>query len=122
MARSQLVMAVRQDDSRWKVLEVFAGFAELTHQAQRGGRWGTLQPFDLEYGDDLLVAEVRAAVLKVVDEEEPDLVVLEPPCGPWSNLQNLSADPEALALKREAHRPLREPYDALLNDWPSSSD
>ena len=66
---------------------------------------GPLQPFDLEYGDDLRLAEVRAAVLEVVDKEEPDLVILEPPCGPWSTLQNLAAEPEELARKREADRP-----------------
>ena len=98
------MLAVSQEESRWSVLEVFAGFSELTLQAQASG-WRTLQPVDLEYGDDLLDPSVRDSVLEFIELEKPDLVVLAPPCGPWSSLQNLSPNPIEVERKRREHRP-----------------
>ena len=87
------------------ILEVFSGHSEITIQARAFG-WQPLQPFELAYGEDALDAEDKRKLLEFIKKEKPDLVVITPPCGPWSPLQNLTADRELLALKRELHRPL----------------
>ena len=87
------------------ILEVFSGHSEITIQARACG-WQALQPFELAYGEDAMDPEDKRKLLELVKKEKPDLVVITPPCGPWSPLQNLTADRELLAVKRKMHRPL----------------
>ena len=53
LATVKLVREVAQAQRTWKVLEVFAGMAEVTVQAGRLAGWQPLQPFELTMGDDL---------------------------------------------------------------------
>ena len=91
---------------RWKVLELYFGMSEVSLQAGASQEWYALQPFELMFGDDLRLPQVQREVDKVLREEEPDLLVQAPPCGPWSALQNLAPDQAAVAQKRQEHLPL----------------
>ena len=48
--------------------------------------------FDLVLGDNLLSAGARRSVMNCLRHDRPGLVVVSPPCGPFSQLQNLSLD------------------------------
>ena len=76
--------------------------AGLTVQAQ-GGHWRSLQTIDLIFGDDMFRKKEQLEALKCIDDWCPDLVVITPPCHPWSSLQNLN-DPAAVAKLRAMHR------------------
>ena len=68
------------------MLEVFSGHSEITIQARACG-WQALQPFELAYGgEDALNPEDKRNLLEFIKKEKPDLVVITPPCGPWSPL------------------------------------
>ena len=84
------------------LLEVFSGWSELSFQAAQRPPWRAAQPFELLFGDDLLTPEGECELFETLEREDPDLVVMEPPCGPWSPLQNLN-DPEVVAEKRRQH-------------------
>ena len=86
-------------------MEVFSGHSEITIQARACG-WQPLRSFEFAYGEDALDPEDQRKLLEFIKTEKPDLVAITPPCGPWSPLQNLTADRELLGLKREVHRPL----------------
>ena len=102
---AHLVHAVVELPKSYRVLEVFSGMSEVTMQAIHLPGWEALQPFELTFGDDLRRRSVQQACLSEIDLMEPDLVVLEPPCGPWCQLQSLN-DPLKVAEKQEEHRPL----------------
>ena len=102
---AHLVHAVAALPKSYRVLEVFSGMSEVTMQAVHRPGWEALQPFELTFGDDLRRRPVQQACLREIDLMEPDLVVLEPPCGPWCQLQSLN-DPVKVAEKQEEHRPL----------------
>ena len=56
-----------------------AGFAlDLTNTDEEGNQW------------DFSKAEMRAKALKLVDEEQPAILILSPPCTMFSNLQQLN--------------------------------
>ena len=88
----------------WILLEVFSGMSELTMQAAYAG-WQSLQPIELMCGDDLFDPKQVKQFEEDVKAWEPDLLVMEPPCGPWCSWQNL-ADPERVEALRERHKPL----------------
>ena len=88
----------------WKVLEIFGGSASVSLVAQSTRQWIAIEPVDLIYGSDLLDRKEQLRVLRQIDEWEPDLCCLEPPCGPWSPLQALN-DQELVAFKRDVHFP-----------------
>ena len=48
--------------------------------------------FDLVLGDNLLSAGARRSVMNYLQHDRPRLVVVSPPCRPFSQLQNLSLD------------------------------
>ena len=81
---AHLVHAVAALPKSYRVLEVFSGMSEVTMQAVHRPGWEALQPFELTFGDDLRRRPVQQACLREIDLMEPDLVVLEPPCGPCS--------------------------------------
>ncbi len=51
--------------------------------------WNVLEPADWLYGSDLRSRVERETRLRNIIVEQPELVSLEPPCGPWSTLQHL---------------------------------
>ena len=98
------LVAKRSDHATWKVLEIFGGSANLSLIARSTGKWVAMEPVDLMYRSDLLSPKEQAIVLQHVREWEPDLICLEPPCGPWSSLQILN--PKATVdMKRALHMP-----------------
>ena len=97
-------VAKSQSKAPWKVLEIFGGSAALSLVARSTGQWIAIEPVDLIYGDDMLSPEEQQKVLNDLDRWEPDLVCLEPPCGPWSSLQNLNPQ-DLVELKRAIHMP-----------------
>ena len=99
------LVAKCSDHSTWKVLEIFGGSANLSLIARSTGKWLAMEPVDLMYGSDLLSPKEQCLVLSQLDQWEPDLVCLEPPCGPWSSLQSLNPRKDLLELKRALHMP-----------------
>ena len=98
------LVAKCSDQATWKVLEIFGGSANLSLIARSTGKWVALEPVDLMYGSDLLSPKEQRVVLDQLHEWEPDLVCLEPPCGPWSSLQAINPK-ETVELKRALHMP-----------------
>ena len=88
------------------VLEIFAGSARLSQCcALYGMRVGT--PIDIRNGFDLSTSKGRQMVSKIVKEQEPDVIILEPVCGPWSPMQNIN-DPETVREKQSQAMPMVE--------------
>ena len=74
-----------------KVLEIFCGVMTLSIVAGSLG-WSVMQPIDKElgrYGIDLSKPSEQKRVLDFIDREQPDLILLAPPCGDYSPLQNI---------------------------------
>lgn len=104
-AMAQLALVAKHsEEPLWKVLEIFGGSANLSLVAKSTGKWIAIEPIDLVYGSDLLDPREQQLVFKQLDSWEPDLVCLEPPCGPWSSLQSLNP-PETVNMKRALHMP-----------------
>ncbi len=89
--------------SCWLLLEVFAGQAELTLQAEPP-QCRSLQPVDILHNDDLYQSEVRSETLREIGVWEPDLITWAPSCGPWSSLNNFNRADFVRELQ-EAHHP-----------------
>lgn len=100
-------VAQQSPEPLWRVLEIFGGSAALSLVARSTGHWVALEPVDIVYGQDLLDPKQRKLVFQQLLDWEPDLVCLEPPCGPWSSLQNINAK-EIVELKRAIHLPFWE--------------
>ena len=100
-------VAHKSTDHTWRVLEIFGGSAALSLIARSTGKWCALEPVDLVYGSDVLDPKERKRILQQIDEWEPDLVCLEPPCGPWSSLQSLNPQ-EVVHFKRMLRMPFWE--------------
>jgi len=103
-----LVQGVGKWETKYTVLEVFAGKATITSVALTREGWKAYEPVDILLGGtshDLANKKNREALLEAVRRWEPDLVVMTPPCGPWSLWQNQAADMEALAEKRRLQLP-----------------
>lgn len=74
-----------------KVLEFFCGVKTLSIVAGSLG-WSVMQPIDKElgrYGIDLSKPSEQKRVFDFIDREQPDLILLAPPCGDYSPLQNI---------------------------------
>jgi hypothetical protein len=91
------------------LMEVFSGFAEVSIQFAKKGHLVT-QPIDLITGWDLFKNEHWDSLLDYVHQVKPRLIVMAPPCGPWSSLQNLNLRRPGYAKQlerlRRAHRVL----------------
>ena len=92
----------------WTLLEIFAGKARFSEQARKRKCWNVLQPQDILYGLDLLNPEHRELMKQVIQNQQPDVISLAPPCGPWSAWQRLRKNSFALRQMRKRHRPLWE--------------
>ena len=88
------------------VLEIFAGSAGLSQCcALHSMRVGT--PIDIRNGFDLNTSKGRQIVSKIVREQQPDVIILEPACGPRSPMQNIN-DPEMVREKQSQAMPMLE--------------
>ncbi len=90
---------------KWSfVLELFCGCALLTRMCQAKG-YPTCTPMDVETGWNVFNPEHRKIAEKVIDQENPYLVTLAFPCGPWSSWQRM-APPELVQEKRRKWMPI----------------
>lgn len=91
------------------LMEVFAGFAEVSIQFAKKG-CSVTEPIDLWTDWDLFRNDHWDRLLTYVNKVKPALIVMAPPCGPWSSLQNLNLHHEGYAARlaklREHHRVL----------------
>ena len=95
--QGNLTEILQAEPERPSVVEVFCP----GRFAERAGDFGlkVIGSFDLSSGWDWKKASDRKKVWDLIEEEEPDLMILSPPCGPLSRLQNSTppwkrADPE----------------------------
>ncbi|CAK9013225.1 unnamed protein product [Durusdinium trenchii] len=95
--QENLTEILKAEPERPSVVEVFCP----GRFAERAGDFGlkVIGSFDLSSGRDWKKASDRKKVWDLIEEEEPDLMILSPPCGPLSRLQNSTppwkrADPE----------------------------
>ena len=106
LARVNAVLGVTAQENRFVLLEIYAGAATLTKVArQNKDTWTPLDPVDILYGYDLTKLEDRKRVWQVIEKEEPDLITLAMPCGPWCQWMNL-CDPDTVEEKRTESMPL----------------
>lgn len=82
----------------WKILEVFTWTCMISMLAASRG-WEFLEPVTIESGWDLRKPEVQEKAMEYIRREEPDLIVLAWPCGPWSPLQELNKKTRDLKAK-----------------------
>jgi hypothetical protein len=74
---------------RVDVVEIFGGHSEISLQAHKRG-WLALQPYDREYGCDLLDPKQRDDLRRDLRALRPRLAVVEFPCTMWSQIQALN--------------------------------
>ena len=87
---------------KWSfVLELFCGCALLTRMCQAQG-YTTCEPMDVNTGWNVFNA---AHAEKVIDEQNPYLVTMAFPCGPWSAWQRM-VPPELVQEKRRKWIPV----------------
>ena len=85
--------------------EVFTDTEPVLQQARlRGHR--ALEPLSLRSGWDFRVAAHRTMALDTLRRSRPYMVIIAFPCGPWSPLQQLTAEPALLHKKRKEARVL----------------
>ena len=90
----------------WKLLfEIFCGCALLTRMAQAGG-YETCEPVDIKNGWDVFRLDHRKYVESVVDREQPYLLAIGFPCGPWSPWQRMNQDKEHVNWQRQKWLPI----------------
>ena len=62
------------------VLEIFAGSARFSQCC-------ALWDVDIRNGFDIMTSKARHMVMEIIKEQAPDLILMAPVCGPWSNMQ-----------------------------------
>ena len=101
------VARLRKKREKCVVLEIFAGTARLTSMARclRGRWWHAMSPVDILSGQDMRKREDQQKVWQMIHREEPDLITLSMPCGPWCQWMFL-CHPDDVAAKRKEDMPL----------------
>eukprot|EP00435_Cladocopium_sp_Y103_P008686 s1575_g2.t1 len=90
------------------LMEIFAGRANLSETAKQSGKWHVLPPQDKIYGLDILNPEHVEILKDVIRTQEPDVITLSPPCGPWSSWQRMRKRKDILQALRREHLPFWE--------------
>ena len=81
------------------VLEIFAGSARSSQCCALSGlKVGT--PVDIGTGFDVMTSKGRHMVMEIIREQAPDVILMAPVCGPWSNMQNIQQDQQKVGEKR----------------------
>ena len=89
------------------VLEIFAGSARFSQCcALTGLKVGT--PVDIRTGFDVMTSKGRHMVMEIIKEQAPDVILMAPVCGPWSNMQNIQQDQQRVWEKRKRYLPMVE--------------
>ena len=47
-------------------------------------------------------------VMEIIREQAPDVILMAPVCGPWSNTQNIQQDQQKVEQKRKRYLPMVE--------------
>ena len=90
----------------WKiVLELFCGCALLTRMFQARG-YDTCEPLDIHNGWDVFNPDHRRRAEAMIDQQNPYLLALGFPCGPWSPFQHLNPDQEKVQFMRRKWTPI----------------
>ena len=90
----------------WKiVLELFCGCALLTRMFQAKG-YETCEPLDIHMGWDVFNPDHRKKAELMMDQENPYLLAMGFPCGPWSPFQHLNPDQEKVKMMRRKWTPI----------------
>ena len=95
---------VAEEPRKWKILEVFSGCSNLTKEANSRPNWETLAPQDIP-GIDLTNEEHQEMLKDLIRVQQPDVVTLSPPCGPWSTWQRMRKKKGVLRELRRQHMP-----------------
>ena len=86
------------------VLEIFAGSARFSQCcALTGLKVRTL--VDMRTGFDVMTSKGRHMVMEIIKEQAPDVILMAPVCGPWSNMQNIQ---QRVWEKRKRYLPMVE--------------
>ena len=89
------------------VLEIFAGSARFSQCCALSGlKVGT--PVDIRTGFDVMTSKGRHMVMEIIRERAPDVMLMAPVCGPWSNMQNIQQDQQKVGEKRRRNLPMVE--------------
>ena len=84
------------------VLEIFAGSARFSQCCALSGlKVGT--PVDIRTGFDVMTSKGRHMVMEIIREQAPDVILMAPVCGPWSNMQNIQQDQQRVWEKRKRY-------------------
>ena len=87
------------------VLEIFAGSARCSQCCALSGlKVGT--SVDIHSG--LMASKGRHMVMEIIKEQAPDVILMAPVCGPWSNMQNIQKDQQNVWEKRQRYTPMVE--------------
>ena len=90
----------------WKfVFELFCGCALLTRMCQAAG-YPTCDPLDVNNGWNVFNSQHRRHVHETLEKENPYLLCIAFPCGPWSPWQNMAEDQEEVFRKRQVWLPV----------------
>ena len=86
------------------VLEIFAGSARFSQCCALSGlKVGT--PVDIR---TVMTSKGRHMVMEIIREQAPDVILMSPVCGPWSNTQNIQQDQQRVWEKRKRYLPMVE--------------
>ena len=89
------------------VLEIFAGSARFSQCCALSGlKVGT--PVDIRTGFDVMTSKGRRMVMEIIREQAPDVILVAPVCGPWSNMLNIQQDQQKVGEKRGRYLPMVE--------------
>ncbi|CAL1141583.1 unnamed protein product [Cladocopium goreaui] len=103
--QQRIYAAAHMKQRPWVLLEVFAGKATLSSMANESTKWEVLPPQDVLYGLDLKDEQHQQWLKDVIETQRPDVVVLSPPCGPWSSWQRMRKRRDLLEALRREHQP-----------------
>ena len=91
---------------RWKIVfELFCGCALLTRMFQAAG-YETCTPLDMNNGWNVFDPKHRRWAEDMLDRENPYLLTVAWPCGPWSPWQRMAKDQEIVQEKRKKWLPI----------------
>ena len=89
--------ALAPPERKFFLLEILGTSVSLF--ASSTDNWTALEPVDLLCGSDINSKHEQDRVLQQLDAMSPDLVLICPPCGPWSSLQAIN-DQDVVVWKR----------------------
>ena len=55
-----------------------------------------------------MTSKGRHMVMEIIKEQAPDVILMAPVCGPWSNMQNIQQDQQRVWEKRKRYLPMVE--------------